>query len=177
MTTPLEQFQRDSKNVTPIFNIWRRIWQWIFDESSCHSDHEVKIYADMVRWSRIVDYQIKIRTEAYGPEAIGTEETGKNGNPWDEIKYNIEKMNEFLEKNRTGGFDNLIGNFKAWGIDYRRYVLCQYWFPEVNTATVIKEGQEAGQAALAQDRSDNPQNYPDLRQKLNIKEADFENNS
>jgi hypothetical protein len=157
-TTFNDQFRSDSKDRMPIWFLWRGIWRFIFDEISCGINHQRIINDEIMKWNNVVQYQKKIRTESYGPEAVGTLEPGKNGNYIDEIEYNIQRMAHFLVKNEHGGFDRTKDLLRIHNIDYKRFILCKDWFPECQDP----KSQEKAQAALKANMEEFPEYYPEL---------------
>jgi len=163
-TTPLEQFQKDSRNRMPIHYLWRAVWRFIFDEYSCGLNHQSEMQNEILKWNQVVQYQKKIRVESFGPNANGTEQVGKNGNIIDEIEYNIMAMSSFLVKNEFGGFDRTKELLRIHKIDYKRYTLCREWFPESQDKDGVKKGQEA----LKKNMEEFPEYYPTNKEPFQV---------
>jgi len=155
-TTPLDQFKHDSKDRMPLPLLWRAVWRFIFDEFSCGLNHQIEMQKEILKWHQVVQYQKKIRTESFGPGAVGLNEVGKNGNIIDEIEYNIMAMSHFLVKNEHGGFDRTKDLLRIHKIDYKRFTLCKEWFPECQD----KDGEKKGQEALKANMEQFPEQYP-----------------
>jgi hypothetical protein len=154
--TPNDQFKSDSKDRMPIWFLWRGIWRFIFDKRSCGLNHQTIINSEIMKWYAVVQYQKKIRTEKWGPDAVGIQKVGTNGNYIDELEYNLQAMSHFLVKEENGLFERTKDLLRIHQIDYKRFDLCKQWFPEA----ADPKAKEKAQAALKANMDEFPHLYP-----------------
>lgn len=142
--------------VMPIFQLWRAVWRWVFDEINCPLRHRQEVEKEILKWDNIVKTQKRIRLQKYGPQAVGVNlPTGTKGNPIDELEYQVGMMCKTLVDNENGLWDHARDTLRIHHIDYKRSIHCKKWFPECQDPDAAKKGQ----AILEQHKKDNPEDY------------------
>ena len=163
MTTPNDVLFRQASpdKVMPIYNLWRAVCRWFYDEDHCPLGFRSEIEKEICKWDAIIKYQKKIRLESFGPQWQNNNPVGQKGNVIDELEYQIGKMCQWIVFSDTGVWNSpesppiKADTVRIHQMDYRRIVDCKRWFPDAQDP----EGPKRAQAYLKEAMKDNPQDY------------------
>ena len=144
--------QASPDKVMPVIYLWRAIWKYIFDINHCAFDHRQEIEKEILKWNEIIRFQKSIRR--VHPDS-DKQPIGQKGNVIDELEYQIGMMCKHLVDNEQGLWDYHKDTLRIHGIDYRKSIHCNQWFPEVQDPLRFERGAEN----LKEAQRENPQDY------------------
>jgi len=149
--------QASPDKVMPIIYLWRAIWKFVFDIDHCAFDHRKEIEKEILKWTDIINFQKKIRSDRHGKkwDEGSTDKVGQKGNVIDELEYQIGMMCKTIVDNEQGLWDYHVDTLRIHNIDYRKSIHCSQWFPEVQDPLRFERGAEN----LKRAQEENPEDY------------------